>query len=317
MDLNDGSGGGGSDSGAGTVDDLLGSGAASGGNGSESGAKSAEGGSGGSEGGADPDWYGSLSAELGDGETASNVDYVKAKGFKDLDGLVKAYRSAEKGIHDSGRVKIPGEGASEAEIAEYRTAIGVPEKPEDYARPEPKGADGNPIPLNEAMTDRIFAAAHKIGLPKSAAEQLVAGEIEQQIAEHDAAQKQLETAANDHVKGWGDDKGAKLAQVNAALKEAGFSREDVAHMRAMPSGPGKFLDAFAKFGTNFSEDALVKGDRSSFGKSPEEAQKELDAMKADPSIADKIMVKGTAEHTRYNRLLDAVAGAADRKAVDN
>lgn len=304
---------------AGSVGDLLGgaAAAAAGGAGGDGGAAAGAGGdaaggaaAAGGDGGAVPDWYGSLSIDVGEGETASNLDYVKAKGFKDLDGLVKAYRHAEKGLHESGRVKVPGEGASEAEIAEFRAAIGVPEKAEDYARPEFKDAAGNPIPYNTELTDRIFAEAHKLGVPKTVAEQLVAGEIARQIEEYDAAIRQIEQQAAAHVESWGADKDAKLAQVNAALKDLGFTRQDVEHMRGLPSGVGKFLDAMAKVGTNFTEDTLVRGERQQFGMKPAEAQKELDAMKADPVVSQKIRVPGSAERQRYDRLLGIIAGAA-------
>ncbi len=325
MDFNGGGAGEGGNGGeAGTVDDILGGGGggdagAGGGEGGDAGAggdgAGGEGGDAGAGGGgADPDFYSALSQETGEGETASNLDYVKAKGFKDLDGLVKAYRSAEKGLHDSGRIKIPGEGASEAEVAEYRKAIGVPEKPTDYAVPEFKDAAGNPIELNTAMTERITVAAHKIGVPKAALEQLLEGEIKAQLEEHDAQVAELTKQANAHVQSWGADREAKMASVNAAAKALGLTKPDLANLRAA-LGPAKMLDMLAKAGENYNEDTLIEGDRKSFGMKPEEAQKELDAMKADKSISDKIVVRGTPEHQRFNRLLDIVASAADRVAA--
>jgi hypothetical protein len=296
----------------GSVADLLG-GAAPGvdaGAGAGGGADAGAGAGSAENGGPTPEWYGALSVDVGEGETASNHDYVKAKGFKDLDGLVKAYRHAEKGLHESGRVKVPGEGASEAEIAEYRAAIGVPEKPEDYARPEFKDASGNVVPYNTELTDRIFVRAHELGVPKTVAEQLVAGEIAKQIEEFDANIAQQQQQANAHVQSWGADKDAKLAQVNAALKELDFTRQDVEYLRGMPSGVGKFLDAMAKVGTNFTEDTLIKGDRQQFGMNPADAKKELDTMKTDPVLSKKITIPGTAERQRYERLLNIVAKAA-------
>lgn len=264
----------------------------------------------GGDGGPAPDWYGNLSAETAEGETASNRDYVQAKGFKDIDGLVKAYRHAEKGLHESGRIKVPGEGATAQEVAEYRAAIGVPDKPEGYAVPEFKDAAGNPIPINTALTERIFAKAHELGGPKGLVEQLVASEVQAQIEEYDAAVKELQAEANAHIAKWGPEKEAGITQVNAALKELGFSREDVDHMRAMPGGVGKFLDAMRKVGSNFTEDTLIKGDRSTFGMTPEAAQTELDTMKADKATAGKIMVPGSPERQRYERLLSVLEGQA-------
>lgn len=255
-----------------------------------------------------PDWYGSLSADLGDGETASNRDYVQAKGFKDIDALTKAYRNAEKGLHESGRIKVPGEGATAQEIAEYRTATGVPNDPAGYTLPEFKGADGNPIPINTALTERIFAKAHELGGSKALIEQLVMGEIQAQIEESDAGVKQLQAEATAHIAKWGPEKEAGIAQVNAALKDLGFSREDVEHMRAMPGGVGKFLDAMRKVGSNFTEDTLVKGDRKTFGMSAQQAQEEIKTMSADPAMASKIMVPGSAERQRWDRLNATAAG---------
>jgi hypothetical protein len=268
------------------------------------------------DGGAVPaDFLAMFPAETGEGETASLQDWVKASGVKDAAALAKIARDNQRALRESGRVKVPGEGASEAEIAEYRAAIGVPEKPADYTLPEFKDAAGNPIPINTELTASIFENAHKLGVPKQAAEQLVAAEVQRQIEEYDAAIAEVEKAANDHVKGWGADKDARLAQVNAAAQMLGFTREDMQHMRSLPSGVGKFLDAMAKVGSNFTEDALVKGERKTFGMNPAEAQAELNTMKTDPAIAAKISVPGSQERIRYERLLDVVANAANQSAA--
>ncbi len=261
--------------------------------------------------GASSEFLAQFSSEVGDGESASNRDYVQSKGFKDLDGLVSSYRGAEKGLHDKGMVKVPGEGATEQELAAFRTAIGVPEKAEDYARPEFKDSDGNPIAYNAELTDRVLESAHKHGAPKSVIENILHDEIQWQIEQHDEAQKQLEAAANEHVKSWGADSQAKIASVNAALKDLGLSREDVQHMRAMPSGPGKFLDAMAKVGANYSEDALIKGDTQRFGMSAEDAQKTITEMKGNPETVKKIKIPGSAERQRWDRANEVLGAAAN------
>lgn len=249
-------------------------------------------------------------ADTPDGETASLQDWVKSVGVKDAATLAKIARDNQRALRESGRIKVPGEGATAQEIAEYRQAIGVPAEPGGYQLPEVKGADGNPIPLNTATTERIFAKAHELGVPKAVGEQLVAAEIAAQIEEHDAAIKQLQADAQKHVAGWGAEKEQGLAQVNAALKHLGFSREDAEHMRAMPGGVGKFLDAMRKVGSNFTEDTLVKGDRQTFGMTVQEAQSQINAMKADKAVFDKIMVPNSAERQKYDRLLAVLADAA-------
>ncbi len=249
-----------------------------------------------------------IPGEAPDGEP-SLQDWVKSAGVKDVATLAKIARDNQKALRESGRIKIPGEGATPQEVAEYRAAIGVPNDPTGYTVPEFKDAGGNPIPINTALTERIFAKAHELGGSKALVEQLVASEIEAQIAEHDEGVKALQQQARDHMNKWGAEKDQGIAQVSAALKEMGFSREDVDHMRAMPGGVGKFLDAMRKVGSNFTEDSLIKGDAKTFGMTPEQAAADLKAMQADPEQAKKIMVPGTPERIKRDRLLDIVASA--------
>ncbi len=267
---------------------------------------------GGNAGAAEPDWYGTISADVPEGESASLRDWVKAKGFKTQDDLVKSLRNAERRISEGGGVKPPAENATPEEIAAWRSAIGVPDKPEGYAVPQPKDADGNPIEINTALTERIVANAHKFGVPKAALEGILDAEIQAQIAEYDAAVKELAEKAAAHVKAWGEERDAKLANVNAAAKDAGLTRADMEYLRGMPSGPGKALDLLAKMGSNFSEDSLVRGASRSFGMTAEQAKAEIAAIKADPEVLAKAMVPGSAENARYNRANEAMAAAAER-----
>jgi hypothetical protein len=139
---------------AGAASDLLGGSAAA-----AAAAAPADGGEGaafqgaGGQAAGDPDWYGTLSSNA-EGESASNLDWIKAKGFKDIDSVAKALRSAEKAIHDSGRIKLPGEGATAEDVAAYHRAIGVPDAPGGYEFAAPQGADGQPMPLNAPMLER-------------------------------------------------------------------------------------------------------------------------------------------------------------------
>lgn len=293
---------------AGSIADLLGGDAGAVAN-PPAGGDAAPGGEASGSGDIPADFLALFPTETPDGESASLQDWVKATGVKDAATLAKIARDNQRALRESGRIKVPGEGATAQEIAEYHAAIGVPSDPSGYTVPEFKDAAGNPIPVNTALTERIFAKAHELGGPKALIEQLVASEIQSQIEEHDAQVAELQKQAQAHIAKWGADKEQGIAQVNAALKELGFSREDVDHMRAMPGGVGKFLDAMRKIGGNFTEDTLIKGDTRTFGMTPQAAQAEIDAMKNDPAKRDKIFVPGSAEAVRYERLLDIVSSA--------
>ena len=155
----------------------------------------AGGGSGDANGGAaDPDWYSNLSAES-EGDAASLRDWVKSIGVKDLNGLAKVARDNQVALRESGRVKMPGADAKPEEVAAWHKAIGVPDAPTGYELQGPVGEDGNPIPLNEALTGPLAASAHKLGIPKAALEGLVQDFVKAQQDEIFAADKAQKDAA--------------------------------------------------------------------------------------------------------------------------
>jgi len=60
---------------------------------------------------------------------------------------------------------------------------------------------------------------------------------------------------------------------------------------------------------------LDAGGRQRFLVSGDQAQADIDAMKADPIISKKITVKGSPENAKYNRLVAIAGEAANRKAA--
>lgn len=264
--------------------------------------------------GAEPDWYANLSADA-DGDKASLRDWVKATGAKDLNGLAKIARDNQAALRESGRVKVPGEGASAEERAEFAKAIGVPEDASGYELPAPKGDDGEPLPLNDGMLQRLAENAHKAGIPKGAFEALLKEEVQSQLDERTAMEGELTRKATEHVKSWGAERDAKIAAVDTALNALGVNRDESMALRAA-LGPARALDMFAKLGAGLSEDNLMTGAAErKFGVSGEQAQAEMDRLKADPDFQKKVAIPGSAERQRWNRLQEAAGAAADRKAA--
>lgn len=265
--------------------------------------------------GADPDWYEQIPAEVGEGEKTSLRDWLKATGVKDLHGLAKVARDNQLALRESGRIKIPGSGASPEEVAQYHTAIGVPEDATGYELPQPKGEDGEPLPLNTAMLTRIAESAHKLGIPKTALEGILGAEVQAQLDELHAEETDISARAAAHVKKWGGEANEKLAAVDSALSALGVNKTESLALRAA-LGPERALDIFSRLGAGLSEDRFVSGDdQRRFGISGEAAQGEMDKLKADPVFMEKARIKGSAEQVRWNRLQDAAGAAADRKAA--
>lgn len=264
-----------------------------------------------------PDWFEKLSAETGEGETASNRDWAQAAGVKDLDGLVKLARDNQRVARDKAGVKVPGEGAKPEEIAAFRTAIGVPEKADGYKVPQIENgkfdasrAEGpdNPkhVPLDDAMIGRLRESAHAHGAPAAAFEGLVKDFVMLQLEEQEAATKAGDAEAAAKLKEWGGAKAENLANVDSAARALGLSRADMSGLRSA-LGAGRALDLLSKLGGGMSEDTLITGGKGRFGVSGAEAKTELDRMKADPETAKKILIVGTPERIRYDRLNQAAA----------
>ncbi|WP_310532518.1 hypothetical protein [Novosphingobium sp.] len=305
------------------VNDFLGAGAGgdtgAGGDGG-AGAGGDAGGDAGAGGAVDPDWFGNLSANA-EGDVPSNRDYVKAKGFKDIDGLVNSYRGAEKALHDTGRVKVPGEGASEAEVKAFRTAIGVPDDVAGYTIEPPKGADGEvlkgvdgePVKLSPVL-ERLAAKALEAGVPAEGYKAIVNEFVQSQLEELGTLDARLNEEAAGKVKEWGDKAPANQAAVTRAIEALGMSREQVLSLR-QAWGAGPAMDMLAKLGNGLSEDVMTNGDGGArrFGMTEAQAKARYDQIKADPVMSAKIMVPGSPERAEYERLNDILGEAANRK----
>lgn len=79
---------------------------------------------------------------------------------------------------NSKRIKVPEEGAPEEDVAKYRKALGIPDKPDGYKITPPEGVE-----LSEAdkkVLDAMLPLAHKAGVPAKAMNDLVNGFLGQQ-----------------------------------------------------------------------------------------------------------------------------------------
>lgn len=308
---------GGGDAGAG-----AGGGAGSGDAGAGSG-DAGVGGQSGEGGAADPDWYAQLPSDLGEGESASLRDRVKAAGVKDIGTLAKRFFDTQRALHDSGRIKVPGEGANAEELATFRKAIGVPDDAKGYDMPVPKGADGQPlkgpdgepVQLNAPLLERLAGVAHQAGVPKAAYHALVQDFVQAQLEELGQADAKAQQEAQAKAAEWGRDAPAKQQDVNRGLAALGLSREEALQVRAA-LGAGRAMDIFQKLGSGLAEDVMMAGNGGAqrFGISASEAQGYLDSVKKDAALGAKVMVPGSPEEARYNRAIEVVAAEQERQA---
>jgi hypothetical protein len=247
----------------------------------------------------------------------SNREWITAKGFKDLDGLVAAHRNAERALHESGKVKIPGDGASDAELKAFNTAIGVPDDAKGYTVAPPKDGDGKDIPLNTEIIGALADAIHAGGIPMPAKAFEAAVQIYAKMQVDAAASLDREQMgkADAIAQGWGAARAENMAALDRAVGALELTRKEVAMMRnAM--GAQRFIDRMLVLGHGISESKLFGGDiRTKFGMSEQEAQVEIDALKKTPGFAEKAAQPGTPEAAKWNRLQTILGEAANRKAA--
>lgn len=267
------------------------------------------------DGGGDPAWYADLSADTADGETASLRDWVKAQNANDLNGLAKIARDNQRALRESGRVKVPGEGASPEEVAAWRTATGVPDSPAGYALEPVKDAAGADVPLDAPLLERLAARAHELGMPKAQYQGLVQDFVAAQMEQLGSLEATMRADAAEWMKGQGDKQPARAAAVNRGAEFLGLAGEDVVKIRN-ELGSAKTLNMLAKLGEASGEDMLLGGTGSGrFLTNGNEAQAAIDGMRADPIVLLQITKKGTPENAKYERLSRIVEDAANRKVA--
>jgi len=158
-----------------------------------------------------PGWIAQLPDDLKGNETFT--------GFKTIGELAKAHLDTSGKVAElEGKVAnaIPklSENPSDEELAAYRAAIGVPDKPDDY---EIELMDG----MDNSLAPWFKNVAHQLGMPKGMAKGLSAawnGMIAQMAkADADAASKAHDAALTELRKTWGAD-----AETNAETVKQGY-----------------------------------------------------------------------------------------------
>jgi hypothetical protein len=221
---------------------------------------------------------------------------------------VSRYRAAEKGLRDSGKVKVPGEGATEAEINAYREAVGAPKEAAGYEVALPQGAQN--VEIDNAFLDPFRAIALKHNIPAAAFKDLGAAFMQAQYGSmvDEAARHSADKAAK--VKEWGPDAEAGKEEFRRGMAVLGVKVADISKIQN-GYGAGPTLDLFRKIGQLSGEDFFGgQGGRPAdrFGVADAaSAQKAIDAMIADKDTAKKLRSKDPVLVARYNRLTDALA----------
>lgn len=254
-------------------------------------------------------WADALSADA-QGDTPSNRDWVKAKGFKDADALASSYREAERALRVGGKIEVPKEGATSEQIEAFHKAIGRPEKPDDYVVKLPDGVQGE---IDERLVGSYRDAAFKAGLPAGMAQSLGDWYIEQQLDQDRKVVADRNRETQELFGEWGQQKDPNLAMCNRAAAKLGLDAGAIADIQK-GFGAKNTLNLMLKLGQGLAEDAMLDGGgRQKFGVTGAEARAQLNTLLADPEFGRKVMAKDPVTIARKERLEAAIAAEMDRE----
>lgn len=136
--------------------------------------------------------------------------------IKDLNSLVKSYVHAQKRM--GGMVKIPGEDATDEDRNEFLNKLGRPATPEEYGINNPLAVDERFkqfAPELDGKIKEFTQLAHKLGISKAAASELVNYQTQEFLKEIDttvqSSQVELESARKMLKETWKDEFDANVS----------------------------------------------------------------------------------------------------------
>ena len=190
-----------------------------------------------------PEQDGGLSLSLPEGDAAPAADPAKPGG--DAPAIPEGY------------FKVPGEGATEAEVAAYRTALGIPETAEGYL-------EGFEAPEGYQVPAFLMEAALEADIPTAALHKILQKDAEanaKAFADFKAAaEKERADTAAALKKEWGKDAPANITLANRVVQQfapEGFGEFMKQHGLDQDARFIKFAHALAGA---VGESAFVDGD---------------------------------------------------------
>lgn len=231
------------------------------------------------------------------------------KGWDSPEKAVQSYIELEKfvGADKAGRgVILPGDKATPEEISAFRAKLGVPA---DAAGYEIKLPDGFPDPEFGKIAAPLM---HKHGIPKAAAEGLMADFVAQ-VAQGETARAAAEQA--EFVKQetalkteWGADFDKNTEIAKRGMKGLGFTDEVIDQIEAKAGFSG-VLKAMHKAGLALGEGSFVDntGQQGGFGETLDHLNAKRMAMYSDPAWAARFHANDPSARNEAKALEDKIA----------
>lgn len=207
-----------------------------------------------------------------------------AKFGGDAEKLATSYLELEKNF--SGRVKVPGEKATEEEWNAFHKAVGRPEAPDGYKITLPAMPEG--MPQDGKLLKDFLPVFHAAGLTQKQVQQIATKYAEAEFAEYQTRKTLEGTTRQENVaqleREWGATYKQQMALGDKAAQEWGDDelRELLKHP-VIGTEPAlrRFLANIGQLGLEgkyYDADAVGAGMQS-----PAELDKRIEAIRADPA----------------------------------
>lgn len=244
------------------------------------------------------DWRSALPAEY---HSEKSLESIKGKDWAEAGpALVKSYVNAQK-LVGADKLVLPTATSTPEQIKEFRTKLGVPEKFEDYGVKLPEGVKAEQ--LDQKLVDSWRQRLHAQGVPKAAAEALIADYITDSVGYVAAAEK----ARTDQDAQWelslkqkfGDQYDAQVNYARHALANLGTPELAAAIDKAGFGNHPELVSFFAKAGKAISDDSANgrgNGQGNGAPKTAAAAQAALDAFNRDDTKQKALWDKSHASH---------------------
>lgn len=95
-----------------------------------------------------------------------------------IQDLVKSYAATKRMVGK--KLEPPGPDAPSEQVSAWRKTIGVPDSPEGYEIKPPENLEG--VQFDEKLAGEFSTLAHELNIPKTAAQKLVAWQLEKEAA---------------------------------------------------------------------------------------------------------------------------------------
>lgn len=258
-----------------------------------------------------PPWHQGVDAEM--------LGHWQNKGWKVDDpkeialAATKQARELEKhfGVPADQIIKMPKQGAPEADVKAFRQRLGMPADPKEYDFSTIKDAAGQPIA--QALSDTLRNSAHQAGLNKEAAAD-IARAVQKHIDDARAADAAITAGklAEERTKleqSWGVNKEYNHLMAMEGARRLGITPEAVAALEKT-IGYAAVMDAMRKIGVGTREGDFIERGTGSNGNptTREGAVARLAELKADPAWGKRLLDGDAATRREWQSLEQQIAG---------